>query len=89
MNSEQLDKRAEELANSAHPYFGKLSDVRMDGYRHAARIALEVHAESLRLLETAYGIAVRDNNEAEDPSVYGEAIQAHITTLRKLLGVDK
>ena len=57
-------------------------------YWNLTREALGREKESLRLLEEAHTIAVRDNNEAEDPSEYGESLLRHITTLRKRLGLN-
>ena len=85
---EQLNERADELTtlfDMAGYVTFTTNPLRI--YWNLTREALGREKESLRLLEEAHTIAVRDNNEAEDPSEYGEGLLRHIATLRKRLGL--
>lgn len=83
----ELDERTTTLLGGYLSRKGWVHTDASEAFRNATRAALEVDRESLRLLEEAHTIAVRDNNEAEDPSEYGESLLRHITTLRKRLGL--
>jgi len=86
---EQLNERADELTtlfDMAGYVTFTTNPLRI--YWNLTREALGREKESLRLLEEAHTIAVRDNNEVEDPSEYGESLLRHITTLRKRLGLN-
>ena len=88
ITDEQLDERADELTtlfDMAGYVTFTTNPLRI--YWNLKREALEVDRESLRLLEEAHTIAVREGEDAEYPSEYGDGLLRHITTLRKRLGL--
>ena len=96
MDKEALDRRAEEIAMEVLPpdhaplgqfpkgWYSREQLQRMNSYKFATRAALEVEAESLRLLEDFLSYC----------TVLGRwdlkrETEAHIATLRKRLGLDQ
>lgn len=88
ITDEQLDKRVEEIMSIV-----TMTDDRDQNFRRFVRAALEVDRESLRLLEKLHNLcdnAGHERNEYHDAGncPIEDAIEAHITTLRKRLGVE-
>lgn len=89
ITDEQIEKRSEELAEEWHkePAWAATFQ-RREAYKAATIERLKDARESLRLLEEARYIHVRDNpDEEDDPSMFMDQIGAHIAHLKKLLGI--